>query len=264
MAHFDIKGDSNPGIKRTENQDRFIIGSSQQTSIKGKGCLIAVADGMGGHKGGALAAEMAVNTLITDYYQNPSEPITDSLKKAFFSANQKIYEMASKNKEYEGMGTTLTAVVLMGSYFYYAHVGDSRGYIVSTMKIKQFTRDHSIVGDLIAEGIITEKEAEKHPDRNIITRAIGTDPTVEIDISTGAIQLKNRQCILLCSDGLIKVVQKREIKKIIHKTKDAEKICKTLIKKANGRGGPDNITVVIAIQKKTERWPLLHKIKQLL
>ena len=267
MEIYDIKGLSNEGLKRKENQDRFIKPSKIPTindEIPSKGCLIAVADGMGGHKGGGMAAQIAVNVLENEYYKDKSQSITSSLKSAFSKANQKIYLMATENTEYKGMGTTLTAIVLKYNTFYFAHVGDSRGYIVSSRKIKQFTQDHSIVADLIKAKIITEKDAEKHPDRNVITRALGVDKELKVDVSEKPLKLKKNNYILLCSDGLYKVVDKNELKDVIFQIKNPEEICNSFIEIANERGGPDNTTVVLAIQNDIKKKKtLLNSIKQI-
>jgi len=261
MINYDIKASSHAGCKRTENQDRYLI-SSKYDQDDSKGCLIAVADGMGGHKGGGFAAQLAVTDLEREYYKNSSKNIPEALIKAFETVNQKIYLIAKENHKYEGMGTTLTALVLKENHFYFAHVGDSRGYIVTPKNIQQFTQDHSVVEELIQKGEITENEAENHPDRNIITRAIGTDPDVTVDISQKPLKLKIGSYVLICSDGLFKVIQKQEIKDIVHMYQSPKDICHFLIELANERGGPDNITVAVAIQNTVAPKTFTEKIKE--
>ncbi|MEA3428491.1 MAG: serine/threonine-protein phosphatase, partial [Thermodesulfobacteriota bacterium] len=148
-------------------------------------------------------------------------------------------------------GTTMTAVVVVNNKMYYAHVGDSRGYIISGNKISQFTQDHSYVYNLVRAGIISEEKALTHPQRNVITRAIGISSDLEVDVSQHYQILKKGECVLLCSDGLFNVVSDQEILNVVSTIQTPAESCNKLLEIANARGGPDNITVLAARMNKT-------------
>jgi serine/threonine protein phosphatase PrpC len=150
-----------------------------------------------------------------------------------------------------GMGSTLTAVVFNKNRLYFAHVGDSRGYIIHKDSIAQFTEDHSYVASLVKAGVITEEEAKNHPDDNIITRAIGIEKNLLVDSAEWHEKLKKNQYILICCDGLYKVVTDEEILEMVNKYPAPDAICEKLVEKANENGGPDNITVMAARINKT-------------
>ncbi len=253
------------GLKRKENQDAFILSPNIGQYNLGKGYLMAVADGMGGYKGGATASQLALSVLITEYYKIKPYNIRRALLKAFQKANEAVYTLAQDDKNFGHMGTTLTAVVLKGSCLYYAHVGDSRGYIIKKNSITQFTEDHSYVGSLLRAGAISPEEARGHPADNIITRAIGLKVSVDIDFFQKEICLRKGQYVLLCSDGLFKVVTDDEILHTVSTLMVPNQITKKLVEMANSRGGPDNTTVlVIRIEKSTGYWSLFRKAKNLM
>jgi protein phosphatase len=162
------------------------------------------------------------------------------------------------------MGTTMTAVVVVNNKMYYAHVGDSRGYIISGNKISQFTQDHSYVDNLVRAGIISEEEALTHPKRNVITRAIGISSDLNVDVSQHYKILEKGQYVLLCSDGLFKIVSDQEILNVVSTIQTPVESCNKLLEIANARGGPDNITVLVAKMNKIKRKSgLINKLMKL-
>ncbi len=238
---------SDIGMKRDENQDSHAFFPPEDGYLNKKGTLFAIADGMGGHSGGAIASKIAINTLMEVYYKDDNKNIPDSLKKAFLDANKAVLAKGKEDSALEGMGSTMTAGVIKKNRLYFGHVGDSRGYIIDENNISQFTEDHSFVASLVKAGAITEEDAKTHPERNVITRAIGISPKLKVDAPAKHTILKNNQYILLCCDGLHGVVEDIEIHKTIYEYKNPDTICNKLIEKANERGGPDNITVMVAL-----------------
>lgn len=233
-------------MKRKENQDFHDYFPPEEGYLNKKGLLIALADGMGGHAGGATASKTAVSVLMQEYYKDFSNDIPLSLTKAFKIANEKVHSKSQTDPECEGMGSTLTAVVIKNNRLYHAHVGDSRGYVIDNSSMKQFTEDHSYVANLLKAGVITPEQAETHPESNVITRAIGIRDKLEVDAPKAPKTLKAGQYILLCCDGLWGLVPEDEIKKTIQELKEPDPICKKLVEKANENGGPDNISIVVA------------------
>lgn len=227
------------GRVRKLNEDSFYVTNNH---IK----LFAVADGMGGHNAGEVASHMAIKSIV-EYINGRKDTIyseieiVDLLKEAVEYANKNVYNEAVVNDSYKGMGTTLT-VALFDEKIYMAHVGDSRAYIIRNEEINQITQDHSLVGELIRSGSITEEEGKVHPRRNMITRAIGTDENVKIDIYTS--EMKKDDILVLCTDGLSNFIEDWEIKNAILSNDNIEVSCDELIGMANERGGLDNITIV--------------------
>ena len=246
MSRITIGSASDVGMKRKENQDFHDYFPPEEGYLNKKGLLIALADGMGGHAGGATASRTAVSVLMQEYYKDFSDNIPLSLTKAFKKANEKVLSKSQTDPECKGMGSTLTAVVIKNSRMYHAHVGDSRGYVIDNSSMKQFTEDHSYVANLVKAGVITPEQAETHPESNIITQAIGIRDELKVDAPKNHKILKTGQYILLCCDGLWGLVPDDEIKRTIHELKEPDTICKKLVEKANQNGGPDNISVVIA------------------
>jgi len=232
------------GKVRTNNEDNYYA------SEESFGLLMIVADGMGGHQAGEIASLQAVKTVTEHIKSNITEKaapnkILDILRTAINKANEDVFTSASSDKKLNGMGTTIDICIIMGSTAYIAHVGDSRVYRISKSgKITQITRDHSLVQHLIENGTITEEEAKIHPQRNIITRALGTGSFVESD--TYISKFEDGDNILLCSDGLTSMVADSIISEIIMSENSPEKAVNALIDAANNAGGNDNITAVIA------------------
>ncbi|AYE33119.1 Stp1/IreP family PP2C-type Ser/Thr phosphatase [Clostridium septicum] len=206
--------------------------------------IFVVADGMGGHNAGEVASEMASRKVIEFIESNFNyENRYNILKDAVEYANLKVYEFSHGEAEYRGMGTTLTACLVTKEFIQVANVGDSSCYGIKGEKLKKITRDHSLVQELLDFGSITEEEAEKHPQRNIITRAIGTKEWVEVDIFK--INPDEYDLFLLCSDGLSNEVKGNDVLSILSEYSDLNKICDILVDLAKSRGGRDNITVLL-------------------
>lgn len=227
------------GKKRKLNQDYVYV---SETPIGNLPNLFIVADGMGGHNAGDYASKCTVETIIKEvrgcFEKNPVR----ILSKAIRIANDQIRRKAEEDKSLSGMGTTVVAATCLGHYLQVANVGDSRLYIIGS-EIRQITTDHSLVEEMIRMGGIDRKAARNHPDKNIITRAIGALDTVEIDFFHE--ELKPGELVLLCSDGLTNMLEDEEIGAILKEPVSMEEKAQRLIEAANDNGGKDNITVVI-------------------
>ena len=236
---------TDPGCVREVNEDasRFISPNDPEVLAK-KGVLLIVADGMGGHSAGEVASGMAVDTISRTYFESEDSP-ADSLKAAFTEANSRIYEGAKSNEKLEGMGTTCTALVVQDSSALAAHVGDSRLYLIREGEIYLMTEDHSAVMEMVKQGIISMEEARHHEDKNVIIRALGTAPKVDVSFWDNPLAIREHDQFLLCSDGLTDLVGDKEIGKIIVDAADDHSACEELIELAKRRGGHDNITVGI-------------------
>jgi protein phosphatase len=242
------------GMVRDANEDSFSVYTKKylsQTNSLNYGIFV-VADGMGGAKAGEYASAIAskeVSNYISYYLEdttqtNPTDSeIRNVLEHAVKRANTVIYKESKENKEYSGMGTTLTCAIIYDNQLYIAHVGDSRAYLINQNSIEKITRDHSLVGRLLELGQISEEEALTHPQRNLIYRSLGGFPAVEVEIYQ--LMVKANDYILLCSDGLYEHVKDDEIKTIVLSSNDPSKACKHLINLANIRGGDDNCTIII-------------------
>ncbi|NBG89127.1 Stp1/IreP family PP2C-type Ser/Thr phosphatase [Isachenkonia alkalipeptolytica] len=236
---------SSVGKVRKANEDFF--------GIHEKGQLFyMVADGMGGHKAGDVASEETVG-CVSEFLQKHLHPeargaeVEKILGESISEANTEIFEKAQKQEECSGMGTTLTLAVPLPkeNKVYFAHVGDSRAYVIEKDGIYQVTRDHSLVQELVINGDITEEEAKAHPKRNVITRAVGTEREVRPDVFSIDFSFDSDHYIILCTDGLSNAMGEEEIKNTVRDSGSIESACAALINKANERGGQDNITVLI-------------------
>jgi serine/threonine protein phosphatase PrpC len=225
---------SHKGLVRTINEDSILV----------KPDLYAVADGMGGHKAGEVASAVAIMRLAELDFSHglPMQRIELLLKQTITGINEELYSM-SNEIEYAGMGTTLTCLVLQQKSAVIGHVGDSRVYLIRNTSIAQITRDHSVTNELVQQGGLTEEEAKDHPYRNVLTRALGTDPTVQID--THCIDLAEGDWIMLCTDGLTAVMNETEIVSVITSGGSPEAMVHDFINIANDRGGPDNTSVIL-------------------
>lgn len=227
------------GRKRKQNQD-YVFTSEQ--AIGNLPNLFIVADGMGGHKAGEYASKYTVETICNciewSFEKNP----TLILQKAIETANTHIRRRASEDISLEGMGTTVVAATCLGRYLQVANVGDSRLYVVNE-QIRQITRDHSKVEELVRVGVIDREAARNHPDKNIITRAIGASDTVEADFFT--VELEEGDIVLMCSDGLTNMLEDEEIRKILRDPGELENKARGLVEAANAHGGKDNIAVIL-------------------
>ena len=228
------------GKRRSANQD-FVYASDQPVGNLSN--MLIVADGMGGHNAGDLASRYTVESMV-DYIGKAVEkrPIP-LLAEAIHHANELVVEKAKSDKALEGMGTTVVAATVQENYLYVANVGDSRLYLID-QEIEQITRDHSLVEEMIRVGELQRKDAKSHPDRNIITRAVGVRTPVKIDFFD--IKLEPGDVILLCSDGLTNMVEDEDILRIVKKSSSLKEAAQRLVTEANKNGGKDNISVVLA------------------
>jgi len=240
-------GLTDTGVVRKNNEDSFLIKSFGDNIIAS-----VVADGMGGHVGGKTASTIASDTVM-ELIEDASEKLptyTDKqyeslLKTIVTKVNKKVYTKSREEAELDGMGTTLVICIVNGCKYHVANVGDSRLYLHSG-KLKQITKDHSYVAELVEMGVITEKQAATHPNKNVITRAIGTEKSVIPDTYTGV--LKDDDVILTCSDGLSNMVSNEDISSVIQTSKGAQEIASSLVELANKNGGMDNVTAVVLKQ----------------
>jgi protein phosphatase len=226
------------GLKRTNNEDAYLINESSS--------LFIVADGMGGHNAGEIASRMAID-CSSEYVLNPPVPAADPLEVisgAIKAANTAVFEASSKKHEQSGMGTTLIIAWIVGGRCYLGHVGDVRGYLIRNKKLKLLTKDHSVVARMVEGRQITEEEARSHPLRNALERAVGTDQEAIPDLTT--IGLMHADRILLCSDGLWGLIDDSDIQSIINKSAEASITVQRLLKRALEAGGNDNITLILA------------------
>ena len=228
---------SDQGKVRNSNEDYYIANPDAS--------LFLVADGMGGHAAGEIASQIAASTVeevISD--SNSGLSTVDLLRLAVQRANTRVYETQRLNPECRGMGSTLTALTFHDDRHYIAQVGDSRAYLLRGQALVQLTRDHSLVWSLYESGILTKDEISRHPQKNLITKSIGTHPEVEPDIRSGTALAGD--IYLLCSDGLTDVLLDREIEQILSSGRNAPStLIELLINAANAGGGPDNITTVV-------------------
>lgn len=233
-----IKCKTDKGILRNNNQDYVLNFRCNKYT------LFIIADGMGGHNGGEIASKIAATTVRDFIYENYNtyEDKKELLREAIINANKTVYTQQIEALELKGMGTTVTCCIIVENELFYGHVGDSRAYLINTNGIEKITTDHSYVQELVRNGTITEEEAKNHPQRNLITRAVGTEEYVEVD--TGNIKLSLKDVLLICSDGLTIYVKDEEICEIILNRK--EEAAEELVDLANKRGGSDNISVIIA------------------
>jgi serine/threonine protein phosphatase PrpC len=234
---------SEVGRVRKINEDAYYVPGRDQDLL-----LFMVADGMGGHQAGDIASKEALKAMVEFFNKQPDDSYKQNMPKALSDAisytNDKVFNIANKTSEYAGMGTTMSVVVITGSKMYTAHIGDSRVYIYREAKLLRLTEDHSIVAELIKNGELTEEQAKTHPQRNIITRAVGTDYNVSADIAEW--DLYPGDVILLCTDGLTGLVSDEEILKYVSNYMESpQTVSEKLAQLANERGGYDNITVVV-------------------
>lgn len=220
------------GGTREENQDRYLTLPS----------LWAVADGMGGYTGGAEAADAAIKA-VSDYAFDPNNP-RGSLRQAMLKANEEVYALStSATGSAQNMGTTLTVGYLVDKTLYIGHVGDSRIYLLTDTQILQLTQDHSFVGQLVRDGAISPDEALKHPNRNILTRAVGISPDLEVDLIAHEVSFADT--LIFCTDGVSGVLPDADLKEIVESTDDPQMAAQTLCHESERRGGTDNATAIV-------------------
>ena len=228
------------GMIREVNQDYVYTSEAPIGSLPN---LLVVADGMGGHKAGELASKFAVETVKEELEKSTEEHPETMIRNAILSANLKLLEMAKKDENMRGMGTTLIVATVIGQTLYFANVGDSRLYLLND-DIRQLSKDHSLVQEMVRLGGINQEEAKRHPDKNIITRAVGAREKVEIDFFE--YRLQKEDIILMCTDGLTNMVEDDTIFNIVKSSRDVVEAVERLVERAKLNGGSDNIGVIVA------------------
>jgi serine/threonine protein phosphatase PrpC len=239
---IEVAGLTDKGRVRPGNEDNLIFEDPSTPLARAHGTLLVVSDGMGGHAAGEVASQIAVETIHNSYYRNRSMPPDQAVHDAIASANGAIYEAAQQRLERAGMGCTVVALVVHGPDLIVGHVGDSRAYLIRAGQATQLTLDHSWVAMQVHEGILTPEQAEHHPNRSVLMRALGRQASVEVDISHR--QLQPGDILLACSDGLTGMVTDAEIAEYAGRV-PLHDLPRQLIDLANSRGAPDNITVLV-------------------
>lgn len=236
MKTFSI---TDTGITREMNQDYYF---ATDTNLGNLPNLFIVADGMGGHKAGDYASRHTIERVVASISRNSSEEPVTIIQEAISKANELLVAESNEDETKSGMGTTLVIATLVGDKLIVANVGDSRLYVISDM-VRQITRDHSLVDEMVRLGELNPSEARSHPDKNIITRAIGAQKDVKADFFE--VELAKDDYVLMCTDGLTNMVRDEEILDIVRSEKEPEAIAHKLVRMANNNGGRDNITVTI-------------------
>lgn len=229
---------TNQGRVRTSNEDSLVV----DTEVG----LALVADGMGGHAAGEIASQLASSTThewIVSHRTAKEEPAT-VLRDAVLNANNRVYEAQRRDRSLAGMGSTLTSMLFEGGRYHVAHVGDSRAYRLRDGKLEQLTKDHSLVWHLYENGVLDKSDLSKHPQKNLITRSIGSHLQIDVDVEEG--EGRPGDVYLLCTDGLTDGVGEDELRTALSQThKTPQEIAEALVDAANKAGGPDNITAVV-------------------
>jgi len=249
IGHYD-----HPGQQRELNEDSYLILTSPALSSDIEAVLV-VADGMGGHQAGEIASQSLVELLegvfrsgdyrsMVGYNDQHEDYYVVVLKEVLEWANERLYQLATSRAELRGMGTTVVAVLIAGGKCFWGNVGDSRAYLLRRGQLRQFTVDHTWVNEQVSAGLLSWEEASVHPKRNVLTRALGGDSLVRVERDMFVLEVGDR--LLLCSDGLSGVVEGAEIQAILANERDPQQACNRLGTLANQRGGPDNITILIA------------------
>jgi len=233
------------GLQRTNNEDSLLYWEADSDAdFRRKGRLAVVADGMGGYEGGQEASRLAVETVRSVYDNAFATDPQDTLIGAFESAHQNIQRYALEHPQFYGMGTTCTAIAIVERKLYFAHIGDSRLYLIRGENIPRLTRDHSYVGRLVESGIVRSEDAESHPQRHILTAALGSGRDITPHVPEHPVPLEEGDTLLLCTDGLWGLVGDAELASVARANPPAE-ACQKLVAMALERGGPDNITVLV-------------------
>lgn len=228
------------GKVRDHNEDNVIILNNDNNEY-----LLAVADGMGGHKAGEVASAIVINHLTEEFYRlntiGTKESAIDWLRNIVTEMNNKIFEYTKENSDSKGMGTTFVCAIKTDDYLLYGNIGDSSGYVIKNKKIHKVTKDHTLVNLLVSTGELTEEEAKYHPRKNVLMRALGANNPIEVDIFDVDTSVKG---IFLCSDGLTNMLTAEQIEKALNdEDQSIEDTVLKLIKKSNSRGGTDNISI---------------------
>jgi len=233
------------GLQRANNEDSYLYWEPvSDADFRRKGRLAIIADGMGGYEGGQEASRLAVETVRHVYDAGFSGDPQETLLQALMTAHETIQRYGEEHPQFQGMGTTCTALSIVGNELFFAHVGDSRLYLVRDTSISRLTRDHSYVGRLVESGIVRSEDAETHPQRHILTAALGSGREVLPDIPPLPVALQEGDTLVLCTDGLWSLVPEAELRGIAQ-SNPPQQACNELVNLALERGGPDNITVLV-------------------
>ena len=240
---------TDPGQVRDHNEDSVTIVKNNSGEI-----LMAVADGMGGHKGGEIASSIAITHIGKRFIDTSSvgnkEDAINFLKEIVSEANMLLYRYTEENPESLGMGTTIIMALLTDEFLLFGNIGDSSGFVIKNKKLYKITNDHTLVNLLVKSGEITEEEAKDHPRKNVLMRALGANISVEMDVFDVE---RDVNAILLCSDGLTNMLDDTQIENVLNSDIDIDAKVQKLINKANNRGGTDNISVAY-LQKEENKW----------
>ena len=227
------------GKVRTHNEDNLIVLKNDNNEF-----VLAVADGMGGHKAGEVASSIAIDELTEEFEKiktlGKKEDAIDWLRKLVKEINNKIFAYTKEHPESKGMGTTLVVAIKTDDYILYGNIGDSSGYVMKNEKLHKVTKDHTLVNLLVSTGELTPEQAKFHPRKNLLTRALGANDPIEIDIFDVD---NNISSLFLCSDGLTNMINDEQIEKVLNSNLPIEEQVEKLIKKSNMRGGTDNISI---------------------
>jgi PPM family protein phosphatase len=236
---------SDVGLQRTNNEDSCLYWEpDSDDGFSRKGRLAIVADGMGGYEGGQEASRLAVESVRDTYDRSFSGDPQATLIAGFEAAHESIQRYAREHPDLQGMGTTCTAMAIVGRQLYYAHVGDSRLYLIRGNSASRLTRDDSYVGRLVENGIVRQEDAESHPQRHILTAALGSGREISPSVPEAPVPLEDGDILLLCTDGLWSLVPEAGLARMAQST-PAARACAQLVQAALERGGPDNITVMV-------------------
>lgn len=251
-------GISDRGCRRPTNQDAYALSVKDEEKV----AILAVCDGMGGANAGNVASRFALDTFMERVQEKVSpdmsrEAMERALRDASDAANETVFRLSTRQPEFAGMGTTLVAGIVVQDKTMLINIGDSRAYEIDAKNIIQLTEDHSYVNEMIRQGKLHAEAARSHPNRNLITRAVGVDPTVEGDIYE--VDLREGETMLLCSDGLSSMVEDEQIAEIVRRAADLETAANALVEAAKLRGGADNITVILFSRDSQENEPAAHE-----
>lgn len=245
MEHYYL---TDPGKVRDHNEDSVIIINNY-----GNEYIMAVADGMGGHKNGEIASSIAISHLGKNFKNlgtiGTKEEAVNWLKETVTEANALIYKYTEENPESVGMGTTLVVAIVTNDYLLFGNIGDSSGYVMKNKQLQKITTDHTLVNLLVKSGELTEEEAKEHPRKNVLMKALGANVNVEMDIFDVD---PNVDAVFLCSDGLTNMLDDNQINKVLNDNLSSKEKMEKLIYKSNNRGGNDNISVAYLIKAGVE------------
>ena len=230
---------TDPGKVRSHNEDSVTIINNDKSEF-----VLAIADGMGGHKAGEVASMIAINHIRDSFYKldtlGTKEEAIEWRRLIVKEINDKIFDYAKEHPESKGLGTTLVIAIKTNDYILYGNIGDSSGFVIKNNTLHKVTKDHTYVSMLLSNGRLTEENAKNHPGKNLLTRALGANNPIEIDIFDIDTSVKG---LFLCSDGLTNMLTEEQIEKILNSNLEVEEAVIKLIRKANSRGGTDNISI---------------------